>query len=367
MTRPFTENDIIPPEFRRGRGARSRETGRFEAQKRERIDDGWGSLEQEMEPVRTFLMPDKSKSVITRNTSPDIPFRQGLNPYRGCEHGCIYCYARPSHTYLGFSAGLDFETRLMVKYDAARVLEQEFRHKNYKPDLIVMGGNTDIYQPIEKKLKITRQLLKVFDRFNHPVGLITKSALVTRDIDILKRLARKRLVRVYISVTTLDYRLARNMEPRASTPQKRLDAIRDLAKAGIPVGVMAAPVIPSLTDHELENILAAARAAGARSAGYIMLRLPLEIKKLFREWLEEEAPDRARRIIHLLQEMHGGKDYSSSYSERMRGSGPYADLVAQRFKKCCFRLGLNQRTAEDELTLDLFQPPLDDGTQMSLF
>ncbi|WP_321393156.1 PA0069 family radical SAM protein [Emcibacter sp.] len=367
MTRSFTENDIIPKEFRRGRGARSRESGRFEIQKRERVDDGWDSLENGTEPVRTYLMPDKSKTVISQNDSPDIPFRRGLNPYRGCEHGCIYCYARPSHTFLGFSAGLDFETRLMVKYDAARVLEQEFRHRNYRPELIVMGSNTDIYQPVEKKLRITRQLLKTFEKFNHPVGLITKSALVSRDIDILARLARKKLVRVYVSVTTLDYRLARAMEPRASAPQKRLDAIRDLSKAGIPVGVMAAPVIPSLTDHELENILAEAHAAGARSAGYIMLRLPLEIKKLFREWLEEEAPDRAKRILHLLQGMHGGKDYSPDYGKRMRGSGPYADLIAQRFRKSCFRLGLNQRSSEDDLKLDLFHVPLDDGNQMSLF
>ncbi|WP_417317358.1 PA0069 family radical SAM protein [Emcibacter sp.] len=367
MTRPFTENDVIPPDHRRGRGARSRESGRFENQKRERMDDGWNNLEMDEEQTRTFLIPDKSKTVISRNNSPDIPFRQGLNPYRGCEHGCIYCYARPSHTYLGFSAGLDFESRLMVKYDAAKVLEQEFRHRNYKPEIIALGSNTDVYQPIEKKLRITRHILKTFDKFSHPLGIVTKSALISRDIDILKRLARKRLVRVFISVTTLDYRLARAMEPRASTPQRRLDTIRELSTAGIPVGVMVAPIVPSLTDHELENILAAAREAGARNAGYVMLRLPLEIKKLFREWLEEEAPDRAQRIIHHLQDMHGGKDYSPEFGRRMRGSGPYADLIAQRFKKSCFRLGLNQRTAEDELTLDMFQVPLDDGNQMSLF
>jgi DNA repair photolyase len=367
MTRSFTENDVIPPELRRGRGARSRESGRFEKEKRERMDDGWGNLEQEQENVRTYLIPDKSKSVISRNNSPDIPFRQSINPYRGCEHGCIYCYARPSHTYLGFSAGLDFESRLMVKYDAAKVLEQEFRHKNYKPQVIALGSNTDIYQPVEKKLRITRQVLKVFDKFSHPLGIVTKSALVTRDIDILKRLARKRLIRIFISVTTLDYRLARAMEPRASTPQKRLDAIRDLSRAGIPVGVMVAPIVPSLTDHEMENILAAAHDAGARHAGYVMLRLPLEIKKLFREWLEEETPDRAHRILHHLQDMHGGKDYNPEFGHRMRGSGPYADLIAQRFKKSCFRLGLNQKRAGDDLTLDLFQVPLDDGNQISLF
>lgn len=367
MTRQFTENDVIPPELRRGRGARSRESGRFETERRERMDDGWSNLEQEEETVRTFLIPDKSKKVISRNNSPDIPFHQSLNPYRGCEHGCIYCYARPSHTYLGFSAGLDFESRLMVKYGAARILEAEFRHKHYKPDVIALGSNTDVYQPIEKKLRITRQLLKVFDRFRHPLGIVTKSALITRDIDILKRLAEKKLVRVFISVTTLDYRLARAMEPRASTPQRRLDAICDLSRAGIPVGVMVAPVIPSLTDHELENILSAAHKAGARHAGYVMLRLPLEIKKLFREWLEEEAPGRADRIIHHLQDMHGGKDYNPEFGKRMRGQGPYADLIAQRFKKSCFRLGLNQKRPGEGLTTDLFRIPLDDGNQMSLF
>ncbi|WP_138379615.1 PA0069 family radical SAM protein [Luteithermobacter gelatinilyticus] len=364
---PHTENNWVRPEARRGRGARSADTGRFEKEQRIPLDDGWDSLDQDPEPVKTFLMADKSKKVIAHNTSPDIPFDQTVNPYRGCEHGCIYCYARPTHCYLGFSAGLDFETRLMVKYDAAERLEEELRHRRYHPAVIALGGNTDIYQPIERDLKITRQIIEVLKKFNHPFGVVTKSFLVTRDIDLLGEMASRNLVRVFLSITTLNHRLARRMEPRASTPERRLLAIRKLTEAGIPTGVMVAPVIPSLTDHEMENILAAAQEAGARSAGYVMLRLPHEIKQLFREWLEEEAPNRADRILHLLQSMHGGKDYKAQFGHRMKGAGPYAELIAQRFRKACRRLGLNPQKRDDRLRLDLFRVPLDDGKQMSLF
>ncbi len=345
---------IVASERRRGRGAKSNASGRFEKGRLEAADDGWESLAL-LDTFKTEVREDSAKSIITRNDSPDISFDRSINPYRGCEHGCVYCYARPSHCYLGHSAGLDFETILYAKSNAAQLLEQELANPRYAPQTIALGANTDPYQPVERQRMITRAILEVLQRANHPVGIVTKSALVTRDIDILAPMAAKGLAKVAISLTTLDRRVARAMEPRAASPPKRLEAIRQLSQAGIPVTVMVAPVIPGLTDHEIENILDAAQAAGARDAGYVMLRLPLEIKDLFREWLAEEFPDRAKRVIGLLQSMHGGQDYVAAFGHRQRGSGPYADQIAQRFKLARRRLGLaSERLA---LRIDLFSRP----------
>jgi DNA repair photolyase len=359
---------IVSADRRRGRGARSNATGRFEADRKQAEDDGWESLGL-LDTFKTEIREDSAKTIIARNDSPDISFDRSINPYRGCEHGCVYCYARPSHCYLGHSAGLDFETILYAKTDAAHLLEQELSNRRYLAQTIALGANTDPYQPIERERKITRSVLEVLARTGHPVGIVTKSALVTRDIDILAPMAAKGLAKVAISITTLDRRVARAMEPRAATPGKRLEAIRQLTDAGIPVTVMVAPVIPGLTDHEIEAILAAAHDAGARDAGYVMLRLPLEIKELFREWLAEEFPDRAKRVIGLLQSMHGGKDYVAAFGHRQRGSGPYADQIAQRFRLARRRLGL----AQERLVLrtDLFVRPNfmsgNRGEQLALF
>ena len=288
---------VVNSERRRGRGARSNKTGRFEAEAHEEFDDGWESL-GDLEAFKTEVIEEAAKSIISHNDSPDVSFDSSINPYRGCEHGCIYCYARPSHCYLGHSAGLDFETKLYAKPNAAALLERELKKPGYKPETIAIGGNTDPYQPIERERRITRSILEVMAQTNHPVGIITKSALVARDIDILGPMAEKNLARVAVSITTLDRHVARAMEPRAATPSKRLEAVRRLSEAGIPVTVMVAPIIPGLTDHEIEPILEAAREAGARDAGYVLLRLPLEIKDLFREWLSEEFPE-PRRQSHL--------------------------------------------------------------------
>ena len=358
----------IDAELRRGRGARSNVSGRFEAERRETFDDGWQSLE-ELTAFATTVKLETARSIITKNDSPDISFDQSINPYRGCEHGCSYCYARPNHAYLGHSPGLDFETKLYAKSNAAEVLLKELSSRRYIAKTIALGTATDPYQPIERRYAITRQILQVLDKTRHPVGLVTKSALVLRDIDILSRLAEYGLVKVALSITTLDRTLARNMEPRASTPQKRLEAVRQLAEAGIPVQVMVAPVIPGLNDHEIEPILEAARNAGAREAGYVMLRLPHELKDIFREWLATDFPDRANRVMHLLQSMHGGRDYTSEFGMRQRGKGPYARLIAMRFRLALQRLGLNQR--RQILRTDLFQipprSPNTDARQMHLF
>ncbi len=298
----------VAAERRRGRGARSNTTGRFETEQREAFDDGWENL-GDLDAFKTEVREEPARTIITRNDSPDISFDRSINPYRGCEHGCVYCYARPTHCFLGHSAGLDFETKLYAKTDAARLLERELAHPRYQPDTIALGTNTDPYQPIERERKITRSVLEVLERTGHPVGVVTKSALVTRDIDVLSSLAKRGLAKVALSVTTLDKRIARAMEPRAATPARRLEAVRQLSEAGIPTAVMVAPVVPGLTDPEIERILEAAREAGATEAGYVMLRLPLELKELFREWLATEFPDRADRVIHLLQSMHGGRDY----------------------------------------------------------
>ena len=355
---------IVAAGRRRGRGARSNATGRFETDTIEATDDGWESLGL-LDAFKTEVREDSAKSIIARNDSPDISFDRSINPYRGCEHGCVYCYARPTHCYLGHSAGLDFETILYAKTNAAELLEKELSSPRYMPQTIALGANTDPYQPIERQRKITRAILEVLAAAGHPVGIVTKSALVTRDIDILAPMAARGLAKVAISVTTLDRRVARAMEPRAATPAKRLDAIRQLTDAGIPVTVMVAPVVPGLTDHEIEAILDAARQAGAGEAGYVMLRLPLEIKELFREWLGQEFPDRAKRVIGLLQSMHGGQDYVAAFGHRQRGSGPYADQIAQRFRLARRRLGMSQeRTA---LRTDLFVRPLGKGDQLTLF
>lgn len=353
-----------PANRRRGRGALSNAAGRFEPEARVAFDDGW-ELEEELAPFRTTVRADAARTIITRNDSPDISFDRSINPYRGCEHGCIYCYARPSHCYLGHSAGLDFETQLYAKPNAAALLEKELGAPGYVPATMALGTNTDPYQPIEREHQITRSVLEVLERTGHPVGIVTKSALVVRDIDILQRMAERGLAKVALSITTLDRHLARRMEPRASTPTRRLDAIRQLSEAGIPTAVMVAPVILSLNDHEIEAILSAAKTAGAQQAGYVMLRLPLELKELFREWLATEVPDRAKRVLHLMQSMHGGKDYVAEFGTRGRGRGAYADQVAQRFRLAMKRLGLNERRIS--LRTDLFVPPVLEGAQMRLF
>ncbi len=356
------------PDSVRGRGARSNAVGRYEKEQRLTVDDGWGGPEEWRgagRALRTNVSIDASRSIIARNTSPDLGFDRSINPYRGCEHGCIYCFARPTHAWLGLSPGLDFETRLFMKPDAAVLLDAELRKPGYACKTIALGTNTDPYQPLEREHGITRSILEVLQRFNHPVGIVTKSNLVTRDIDILSEMAQRGLAKVAISVTTLDAGLARRMEPRASTPARRLDAVAQLAGAGIPVGVLAAPMIPSLNEPELEQILAASRTAGATEAGYIMVRLPLEITDLFQEWLAEEAPNRAARIMKLIREMRGGRDYDARFGKRMTGTGAYAAMVARRFRIATARLGLNDRRLR--LDASRFSPPPRAGDQLPLF
>jgi len=338
-------------------------SGRFEVNTREVFDDGWSSLE-DLAPFKTEVQVEKPRTVITRNQSPDLSFDRSINPYRGCEHGCVYCFARPTHAYMGLSAGVDFEARLFAKPDAPRLLERELSRPGYKVQPIAIGTNTDPYQPVEKQWRIMRQLLEVLEAAGHPVGIVTKSALVMRDIDILSRMASKGLARVALSVTTLDRKLARTMEPRAATPERRLEAMRALSEAGIPVSVMAAPVIPGLNDHELERILDSAKAAGADAAGYVMLRLPIEVSPLFRDWLLRHYPDRYRHVMSLIRSMRGGKDYDAEFSKRMRGTGPYAWQIARRFELTAKRLGLNMRKAP--LRTDHFVAPLGEGVQLSL-
>jgi DNA repair photolyase len=354
------------PAGRRGRGAVSNQSGRYEAHEREWCDDGWGSLDEAPPRLGITLTKDSSRKVISFNQSPDIGFDRAINPYRGCEHGCIYCFARPTHAWLGLSPGLDFESKLSFKPDAPAVLEQELRRRGYKCQVMALGTNTDPYQPIERRLSVTRELLKVLDRFNHPVSIVTKSNLVCRDIDILGAMAARGLVKVSLSVTTLDRQLARRMEPRAAAPERRLGAIATLAKAAIPTAVMVAPVIPALTDMEMEAILGRAAANGAVGAGYILLRLPLEIKALWREWLAEHYPDRAERIMRHIREARGGKDYDSQFHQRMTGAGPYAELIAQRFALACKRLHLRRGREEGMLDCSQFCPPLERDGQLSL-
>lgn len=359
-----TAADHAHPDARRGRGAVSAVRSRFDTETRQAEDDGWDNLE-EAAPLKTVLHSDSTRNIIAWNTSPDIPFDRSINPYRGCEHGCIYCFARPSHAYLGFSPGLDFESQIVVKRDAAVLLRRELAAKSYTPAVLSMGSNTDPYQPVERDLKITRSILEVLLEARHPLGIVTKSALITRDIDILAEMAQLGLVKVFISLTTLDRGLARRMEPRAATPPKRLEAIRQLNAAGIPAGVMTAPMIPAVNDMELERLLEAAFDAGAREAGWVLLRLPLELKELWREWLQAHYPDRASKVMKLVQESRGGRDYVPQFGGRMRGEGAYADLIAQRFGLAIRRLGLNERRLR--LRTDLFRRPAADARQGSLF
>ncbi|KAA6483724.1 PA0069 family radical SAM protein [Agrobacterium rhizogenes] len=348
---------------RRGRGAGLNASGRFEPQQRETFDDGWQTLE-ELPPFKTEVQIEKPRTAITRNESPDIPFDRSINPYRGCEHGCIYCFARPTHAYMGLSAGLDFEAKLFAKPDAAKLLERELARPGYKPRVIAIGTNTDPYQPIEKEWRIMRQILEVLNKANHPVAIVTKSALVMRDIDILKEMAAKNLVRVGLSVTTLDRKLARTMEPRAATPQRRLEAIRALSEAGIQTAIMVAPIIPALNDHEIERILDAGKVAGAMEASYVILRLPLEVSPLFRDWLLQHYPDRYRHVMSLIRSMRGGKDYDADFGKRMKGAGPYAWQISRRFEMATRRLELTRRNIA--LRDDLFVPPDGSGVQLSL-
>ncbi|RWF75172.1 MAG: PA0069 family radical SAM protein [Mesorhizobium sp.] len=330
----------VRPERNRGRSAGINPSGRFEPVSRHVFDDGWNSLE-ELPPFKTEVQVEKPRTIITRNESPDISFDRSINPYRGCEHGCVYCFARPTHAFMGLSPGLDFESKLFAKPDAARMLDKELSKDGYQPRTIAIGTNTDPYQPIEKQYRIMREILEVLEARGHPVGIVTKSALVTRDIDILSRMAERGLAKVALSVTTLDRMLARTMEPRASTPSKRLEAIRRLSDAGIPTSVMVAPIVPGLTDQEMERILDSAYAAGAREAGYVLLRLPLEVAPIFKDWLLRHYPDRYRHVMSLIRSMRDGKDYDSEWGKRMKGSGPYAWQIGRRFEIAAKRLGLN--------------------------
>ena len=354
----------VERERRRGRGAATNAGGRYEAHAKIAFDDGWQSLE-ELPPFKTHVTEERARKIITRNESPDIGFDRSINPYRGCEHGCIYCYARPSHAYQGLSPGLDFETRLFVKPDAPELLARELADPGYRPRMIAMGTNTDPYQPIEKKWQVTRRLLEVLRDAGHPVGIVTKSALVMRDIDILSEMAKKNLAKVAVSVTSLDHKLARAMEPRAATPQRRLAALRALSEAGIPTSVMVAPVIPAINDSEIERILDAAAAAGVEGAGYVTLKMPFEIKDLFREWLREHFPDKEKHVISLVRDLHGGKDYDSTWGKRQTGAGPYAWSIGRRFELACERLGLNKRRSK--LTVAHFRPPAQGRRQLDLF
>jgi DNA repair photolyase len=353
------------PAARTGRGAVSNPEGRFETTRTERVDDGWGILDEELPPLDTHVQPDPARSIISRNKSPDIAFDQSINPYRGCEHGCIYCYARPSHGYLNLSPGLDFETRLFFKQDAARLLEQELAAPGYRCSPITLGANTDPYQPIEREYRVTRSIIEVLGRYRHPFSIITKGSLIERDVDLLAPLARQQLVLALISVTTLSNELKRTLEPRTASPAARLRAIRTLAQAGIPVGVMVATVIPVLTDSELEKILEAAAMAGARSAGYVLLRLPYEVKDLFREWLATHEPLKAQHVMSRMQAMRGGRDYDSGWGTRQRGEGEYAQLLHARFQSACRRYGL--KTGERFVhNTALFEPPRFGPQQMTL-
>lgn len=378
---PDYPDDPIAEPAHKGRGALSNETSRYDSEKRIRTTDGWeaeaaaAAEDDDLPPLRTTLTRDATRTILARNSSPDIPFDRSINPYRGCEHGCIYCFARPTHAYLGLSPGLDFETKILFKPEAAKLLAAELASPKYRCDVIAMGTNTDPYQPVERELKVTRQILRVLSDFNNPVGIVTKNHMVTRDIDILGDMAKRNLVEVFLSVTTLDRDLARAMEPRASTPKRRLDAIRALAEAGIPVGVMTSPMIPGLNDHEMESILEAAMDCGATRAGYIVLRLPLEIKELFEEWLRANRPDRAERVLSLIRQIRGGELYQAEFGKRMKGEGPIAQLLSARFAAAAKRLGLNR--TRYRLDTSAFHVPASartaladakgDGRQMRLF
>jgi len=360
MTRSFIGHQRF-----KGRGAVSNPAVRFESTTREQTHDGWYE-EEILQHLTETVLPDRARSVITTNDSPDVGFDQSINPYRGCSHGCVYCFARPTHAYLGLSPGLDFETKLFYKADAAKLLEAELAKPKYVCKPIALGINTDGYQPLEKRLEVTRSILAVLARCRHPVTIVTKSALVLRDMDLLTDLARDRLVSVTVSITSLTNDIKRTLEPRTASPQARLRVIQELAQAGVRVGVLVAPVIPAITDHEMEDILAAAKEAGAGSAGYVLLRLPHEVKILFREWLAEHYPDRAKHVMSLINQTRGGKDYDSKFGQRMSGTGVYADLLRTRFelarRKCGFAVGWDRY----ELSTELFRPPARDQSQLTL-
>jgi len=349
---------------RKGRGTLSNAAGRFERFGREIDDDGWGTIDEDLPPLRTSVTIDGTRSIIAKNDSPDIPFEQSINPYRGCEHGCVYCFARPTHAWLGLSPGQDFESKLFAKPDAPALLRKALANPRYRCSVIAMGTNTDPYQPIERDMRVTRGILEVLRDARHPVSIVTKSALVARDADILGEMAGRKLVKVFLSVTTLDPDLARHMEPRAATPGRRLKTMTALAEAGIPVGVMVAPIIPGLNDHEIEAILERAKQAGAGSAGRILLRLPLEIKDLFQEWLGHHYPDRSGRVLSLIRETRDGALYKKRWGERMTGTGPVADMIAARFDAASRRLGLDR----NDWTLDTtrFERPSPDDRQLDL-
>ncbi|MCI0654821.1 MAG: PA0069 family radical SAM protein [Methylococcaceae bacterium] len=354
----------MPNKARKGRGALSNSTGRYESLIHEAFDDGWGSADEPLEALRTTLSVDSARRVITYNRSPDVGFDRSINPYRGCEHGCVYCFARPTHTWLGLSAGLDFETRLFYKPDAPERLREELAERNYRCRPVALGINTDAYQPVERKIGLTRRILEILCEANHPVNLVTKSSLIERDLDLLSEMAGKRLVSVSVSITTLSRNLARRLEPRAAAPERRLEILHRVADAGIPAGLLLAPLIPVLTDGEMENILKAARAAGASSAGYVLLRLPHEISGLFSEWLETHEPLKADHVMSRIRETRGGKNYDSRFGIRMRGTGDYAELLAQRFRLAVKKLGFGKSPA---LNTGDFRPPVLGPRQMSLF
>lgn len=350
----------------KGRGSLTNPAGRFERQVVEETHDGWYEEEQPR-TIATTVAPDHAKHVLTKNDSPDVGFDYSINPYRGCEHGCIYCYARPSHAYMGLSAGIDFETRLFYKQNAGKVLEQELAKPGYVPKIIMLGANTDPYQPIERDLRVTRSVLEVLARTRHPVSIISKSAMVLRDLDLLTDLSKDGLVTVSLSITTLSVETKRILEPRTASPQARLRTLRELNAAGVPSGVMVAPVIPAITDHEMESILEAAAAAGARWAGYVLLRLPYEVKDLFRDWLTEHFPDRAAHVMALINDMRGGRDNDPNFGSRMRGTGPMAELIRNRFNIACKRLDLNNHKRAVQQPTNLFRQPLVENAQMRLF
>lgn len=355
----------VQADTRRGRGAASKSAGRFERFQTEVFDDGWDTVDEEPPPLHTTVQADTARSIITYNQSPDIHFDRSINPYRGCEHGCVYCFARPTHAYLGLSPGLDFESRLFAKFDAPELLTQELRKKGYQPAMIALGVNTDCYQPIEREHRITRRLLEVLSAFNHPVSIITKSQLIQRDLDILSDMARRQLVMAAVSITSLDRDMARRMEPRAAAPPRRLATLEALNKAGVPTTIMTAPLIPGLNDHEIDALLQAAHDVGTRRAGYVLLRMPFEIKDLFRDWLAENFPDRAKKVINLIRGTRGGKDYDSEFFTRGKGKGPYAELIGQRFRAACRRLDMNR--APHPADFSKFSPPPAPGDQLRLF
>ncbi len=356
---------VAPLKAQKGRGAVSNLSGRFETQTTEIVDDGWWQDDDSDQikvaathVTQTHVTHEMAKSILSRNESPDLPFSVSLNPYRGCEHGCIYCFARPTHAYLGLSPGLDFETRLFAKVNAAELLRRELAASSYVPSSIALGVNTDAYQPCERKLQLTRQVLQVLHECKHPVGLITKSSLIERDIDLLSDMASQKLAVAAITITTLDHDIARTLEPRAASPTRRLETIRRLANARIPVAVSVAPIIPFITEQELEKVLTAAVEAGATSAGYTILRLPWEVNPLFQQWLETHFPERAKRVMNRVRDMRGGKDYDAHFGSRMRGEGVWADMIRQRFEKTISRLGIDRSARFSTLDTSKFRKPL---------